>query len=125
MTTKRIPKVPIEHIAKAMHAVPFKPFDPGAPLFEEREQIIGEYLARKARMKAEAPVREDGSKVISPKAVLAMSAREQAGMYLRVYGANALRAFQTILPRTQRRDFEKRNPGFTELLRKHCPEGTA
>jgi hypothetical protein len=92
---------------------------------QQREVLIAEYLAKKAVLIADAPENEQGRKVMKAQNVAKMTGREAAGMYLRVYGANALRAFNAMMDRTARRRYEKTFPGVGDLLRRHCPEGRA
>lgn len=127
MSTRKTSPVPTVHqVASAITSVPHKPFpETTSPLAKERDVLIGEYLAAKAKIIASAVLADDGRKVVPPEVVRSMTAREHVGMYLRTYGANGLRAFLAALPRGQRRAFEKDHAGFTALLRKHCPEGNA
>jgi hypothetical protein len=114
-----------ERIAKAIHAIPFRDFQSPDLLKDEREKLIGEYLAKKATLIADADERPDGTKVVGPEALGKMNGRQAAGMYLRTYGANALKAFNVLLDRPARRRYQKQFPGIGDLLRKHCPEGHA
>jgi len=105
--------------AKRLAQASFKEL-PKDALSPEREQIIAEYLAQKARMKATAKVSGDGARRIGPEQMAGMTARHQVGAYLREYGANALQVYLSVTDRLHRRQFEKRFPGFGALLRRMC-----
>jgi len=122
-STKRQQGAP-EHIARTIGAIPYREFDDGPVMAEQREVLIAEYLAKKAVLIANAPEDEQGRKV-SAQMLAKMTGREAAGMFFRVYGANALRAFNAMMDRTARRRYEKTFPGVGDLLRRHCPEGRA
>jgi hypothetical protein len=125
MRSKKRQPPETERIATAVAAIPFGPFGEPDPMKDERETLIGEYLAKKAQLLADAPEGADGSKVLTPAAIGQFNGRQAAGMYLRMYGSNALKAFNVLLDRTARRKYQKQYPGVGELLRKHCPEGYA
>ena len=112
-------------IAQAAVSIGHKPFEPGSHLEQDREALIGEYLAKKAAIMADCPQTDEGQKMLHPRMLAGMNGREAAGMFLRTYGANALRAFNALMDRPARRRYEKTFPGVGDLLRKHCPEGSA
>jgi hypothetical protein len=113
----------VEHIGKTIVSIQFEPFDdsdPFAKRADQRELLIGEYLAKKAEMIADAPVGDDGNKRLGASAIEKMNSREVAGMWLRNYGANAWKAYQALMDRNARRQYQKRWPEVGIILRQHC-----
>ena len=112
-------------VASNVGRIPYRPFSPNEHLAEEREALISEYLVRKAKLLADAKITPNGNKVVNSQMIATMTGREAAGMMLRTYGSNALRAFRATMDRPARRRYEKMFPGVSDLLRKHCPDGNA